>query len=160
MKEVRPNLWVGNQADYEQIKDQPDWWVVQACKEPYHREAVGYTGKGAPPESPEYLFAERDQRLILNLVDADTPKFIPHPAIVVAAGFIKDNLNLNRKILVHCNQGRSRAPGVTLAYLRRAGEMPWSYDDAATLFVLDYPEFFPSAGIDGYLRQNWDALLP
>lgn len=37
MIEVAPRLWVGSAADYERrVAGAEGWWVVQACKEPYH----------------------------------------------------------------------------------------------------------------------------
>ena len=62
MKEVMPGLFVGNALDYDLVKDDPDWSVVQCAKEPWHREALGYTGRAAPREHPEYLWARRGNR--------------------------------------------------------------------------------------------------
>ena len=57
MKEAYPNLFVGSQTDYESNPKMFDnWFVVHACKEPYHRNALGYTGRSAPKDSPYYLF--------------------------------------------------------------------------------------------------------
>lgn len=72
MIERYSDLFVGNQDDYESnVKYKANWAVVHACKEPYHRLALGYSSKAAPKNHPEYLFAKRTNRLILNLVDAD-----------------------------------------------------------------------------------------
>ena len=49
MKEIYPNLHIGSQDDYENIvKQQDGWFIIHACKEPYHRQALGYSGQGAP----------------------------------------------------------------------------------------------------------------
>jgi hypothetical protein len=49
MIEIHPNLYIGHQGDYEyQVKGQDGWAVVHACKEPYHRQLLGYTSRGAP----------------------------------------------------------------------------------------------------------------
>ena len=57
MKEVYKNLFVGSQFDYEcNPKMFDDWFVVHACKEPYHRKALGYTGRSAPKDDPRYLY--------------------------------------------------------------------------------------------------------
>jgi len=72
MIEIYPNLYIGNEDDYEsKVRSETGWCVVHACKDPYHRQALGYTGRAAPKEHPEYLIARRDNQLILNLVDAD-----------------------------------------------------------------------------------------
>lgn len=42
MKEIIKNLYIGNADDYEQyVKGKDDWSIVHACKEPYHRKALG-----------------------------------------------------------------------------------------------------------------------
>ena len=74
MIEIFPNLFIGTEQDYEfNVKGKPDWVVVHACKEPYHRRELRYTTLGAPKGHPEYLIARRERRLILNLVDATNP---------------------------------------------------------------------------------------
>jgi hypothetical protein len=46
MVEIAKNLYIGSQDDYElNVKFQTDWFVIHACKEPYHRQALGYTGR-------------------------------------------------------------------------------------------------------------------
>lgn len=45
MIEIYNNLFIGNEMDYEKnVKRQNGWAIVHACKEPYHRQAVGYSG--------------------------------------------------------------------------------------------------------------------
>jgi hypothetical protein len=68
MIEVMPRLYVGNQIDWEtNVKHKgtgnpkPGWSVVQACKEPYHREALGYIGRGAPPRPRRVSLGEPRQ---------------------------------------------------------------------------------------------------
>ena len=69
MKEVYPNLFVGTELDYENNKALFDnWCVVHACKEPYHRNALGYTGRGAPKDSLYYLYLyNKKHHLILSM---------------------------------------------------------------------------------------------
>ncbi len=56
MIEIYPNLFIGTADDYEfQVKGQPNWVIVHACKEPYHRHELGYKSLGAPKSHPEYL---------------------------------------------------------------------------------------------------------
>ncbi len=53
MIEIHPNLYVGHQGDYEYlVQGQDGWAVVHACKEPYHRNLLGYTTRGAPKDHP------------------------------------------------------------------------------------------------------------
>ena len=103
MKEIVHNLYIGSQDDYEHIvKQEPGWRVIHACKEPYHRDALGYKGRGAPKDSPEYFFAYRGSDLILNLVDAASSQYIPKQIIEEAIHFIAKYIG-ESKILVHCN---------------------------------------------------------
>lgn len=67
MIEVFSGLYVGTQLDFEKIDGRLGWVVVQACKEPFHRRAVGYVGNIDPSHS-EYLVARRGDRLILNMI--------------------------------------------------------------------------------------------
>lgn len=121
MKEIYPNLHIGSQDDYENIvRNQDGWYVIHACKEPYHRQALGYTGRSAPKEHPEYLIAYRGNHLILNLVDASDPAYIPKEIIDEAIKAIGVNI-VNHKVFVHCNQGQSRSAEIGLLYLHRIG---------------------------------------
>jgi len=158
MTEIYENLFVGHQGDYEyQVKGRDGWAVVHACKEPYHRQLLGYTGRGAPKEHPEYYFAERGDRLYLNLVDAPNPAYIPQEIIDKAIAFIHEKLSEGMKVLVHCNQGESRSPGIGFLYLlRHTDALPTtSLDEALTAFRKIYPTFHPSGGISGFIAAHW-----
>ena len=84
MIKVLSNLFVGSQDDEAAIRGQSGWFVVHACKEPYHRQALGYSGRGAPKDHPEYLTARRTGCLILNLVDVNDANFIAQEIIDAA----------------------------------------------------------------------------
>jgi len=158
MIEVSPNLFVGHQGDYEyRVAGQESWAVVHACKEPYHRELLGYSTKGAPKGHAEYLLAVRCDRLYLNLVDADDPAFIHVELVEKAIAFIYEKLSGGKKVLVHCNQGESRGPGIAFLYLlRHTPALPkTSLADALDVFQRIYPAFHPAAGIAGYIAAHW-----
>ena len=158
MVEVYPNLWVGNQESFTLIHNQLGWVTVHACKEPYHRRALGYTGRSAPKSHPEYLVALMGSEMSLNMIDADNPAYIPKDLVDRALEFISDNLNKSLKVLLHCNQGMSRSPGIALLFLARNGKFSGlSYDQAKVEFQKIYPDFFPAGGMDGFCRFNWDA---
>ncbi|MBA3045574.1 MAG: dual specificity protein phosphatase family protein [Candidatus Thermoplasmatota archaeon] len=162
MIEIHPKLFIGNQDDYENIvRVQPDWHVVHACKEPYHRRALGYTGRGAPKGHPEYLIAPRGNSLILNLVDADTPAYIPKEIIDAALDFVKTALNNGHRVLVHCNQGMSRSAGIGLlflaAYTNRFNGM--TFPQAEQSYRTIYPLFNPGLGMRRFIEINWNVYL-
>lgn len=123
MQEIHENVFVGSDADVSEFMAiNPDGAVIHAAKEKWHREAVGYTGRGAPKDNPEYLFATRGTELMLNLVDSPKPEFIPEECFDAAySHFVKYHMGQGLPILIHCNQGRSRGPGVALYCLFVSG---------------------------------------
>ena len=149
--------------DYEHnVKFQSDeWFVIHACKDPYHRNALGYKRKGAPKDHPEYLIAERDHRLILNLVDAQNPEYIPYEIIDRAIEYIHEKLENNSKVLVHCNLGESRSPSIGLLYLvKYTDEISMdSFESALVDFIQKYPHYKPSRGIRGFMVSHWDSFV-
>jgi hypothetical protein len=162
MIEICPNVYIGNQYDYEgTVKGQDGWSVVHACKEPYHRQALGYKGRAAPKSHPEYYIARRDNRLILNLIDADNPAYIPKTIIDDALAFIVEELNNGKRVLVHCNKGESRSPGIGLLYLAiYTNHLPrTSFADAETTYRSIYPPYNPARGMRGFLIAHWEEYI-
>jgi len=159
MIEVTKNLFIGSEADYETlVSGQAGWATVHACKEPYHRAALGYTGRAAPKEHPEYLVAVRANGLCLNLVDAPDPAYIPAAVIDAALAYIGAALQDGKKVLVHCNLGESRGPSIGLLYLASVAKAipAGSLEEAEAAFRLLYPAYKPGAGMRGFLAANWE----
>jgi predicted protein tyrosine phosphatase len=155
MKEIYPNLFIGSEDDYKFLSHDLDgWYIIHACKEPYHRIALGYFGKAAPKDHPEYLIAERDGHLILNLVDAQDPSFIPKEIIDKALDTINHKIN-NQKVLVHCNQGMSRSAVIGMLYLHSKGMLPDDFHEAERKFLELYPSYAPNNGMRMYALNNW-----
>lgn len=168
MIEVSPNLWVGGGEDLKSFprriderSEVPQWFILTCAKEPWHREALGYTAQGAPKDHPEYLFARRQNRLILNMVDAENPDYFPEAMIDEGLRFIGEALKSGAKVLVHCNQGESRGPGMAFLYLlsnseaaKECGIMPGAIpgiEYLCEMFRRRYPAFNPKAGILGMI---------
>ncbi|NPV02119.1 MAG: phosphatase [Brevinematales bacterium] len=158
MIEVYKNLFIGDQTDYEsRVKGNPEWMVIHACKEPYHKELLGYSGRGAPKEHPEYFFGRRENRLFLNLIDAEDPAYIPEVIIDEALNFISEAQAAGKKCLVHCNQGESRAPSIGLLYLASIDAISKnSYQETEIDFRKLYPSYNPKMGMVGFINMNWD----
>ena len=156
MIEVCPNLHVGSEQDEQRIRGQAGWFFIHACKEPYHRQALGYTGRAAAKTHPEYLIARRNGRLILNLVDVDDPTYISPEIIDATLEAIRGNIQ-HAKILLHCNQGQSRSPGIAFLYLLKSTDLLPQNDIAAaiTAFRTIYPPYAPARGMAEYIRLNW-----
>lgn len=152
MVEITKNLYVGDDNDFKTIDD--GWYIIHACKEPYHRRLLGYTTRSCPMCS-EYYYAERDNILYLNLVDAKTVQYIPKIVINKAIDFIENNIN-EHKILLHCNKGESRSPSIALLYLNKIGVI----HENNPLVGIDefrkiYPNYKPNPGMFQYVLQNW-----
>ena len=169
MREVFKNLWIGNEKDFNELCNQnainelmpfyhPEGWaIVHSCKEPFHRSFVGYSGRGAPKDHPEYLWAERWNRLALNIVDAPKPEFFDMGMIGKALNFIEQKLSEGLKVLVHCNQGESRSPSIALLYLIKQDIIKGdTLEDCEAEFMKVYPEYNPGAGIRGFVKEHWE----
>lgn len=156
MIEVYPNLFVGNEEAAMTALKENGWYIIHACKEPYHREALGYSGRAASKAHPEYLIAQRANRLILNLIDADNPAYIPKMIMDSAVAAIALNI-LHKKVLVHCNQGLSRSPTIALLYLLKHTDELNSLDLNIALekFKTLYPTYTPSNGVAGFVEKHW-----
>ena len=158
MREVYPNLFVGSMNDYETIvSSQTGWAVVHACKEPYHRKAVGYWLWSAPKSHPEYLLARRENRLMLCLLDLPVSFFIKKEMIDQVFDIIDEMRATGLKVMVHCVAGRSRSPSLTLLYLAtRLHVLPTgSLEAAEEQFRYLYPGYRPGRGIREHIRRYW-----
>lgn len=158
MIEVHQGLFVGDEADERRLRGELGWFFIHACKEPYHRQALGYTGRAAAKDHPEYLIARRDGRLILNLVDVADVNYVAAEIIDAALDAIHVNLG-SATVLLHCNQGHSRSPSIALLYLSRHTKrfVGMSLDDAVAAFRALYPPYAPARGMADYVRLNWDS---
>ncbi|MNU29771.1 Dual specificity phosphatase, catalytic domain [compost metagenome] len=158
MIEIHPNLHVGSEVDEREVRGRSDWFVVHACKEPYHRQALGYTGRAAAKDHPEYLIARRPGRLILNLVDVDNVNYIGAELVDAGLEAIHSHLETH-KVLVHCNQGVSRSPTIAFLYLSKYTDRFSGLDHAQALeaFKEFYPPYDPGKGMADYARINWPS---
>lgn len=159
MKRIISNLFIGNEEDYIQLVPEIiGWSVVHACRNPYHREAVGYTSFDAPRISADYYVAQRGNRLCLNISDVPDPREIHHEVIDPALDYIEQELKKKQKVLVHGKDGISRSPGIGLLYLAKHTNLfeGINAEDAMLMFRKIYPDFNPSPGIAGYIKQNFE----
>lgn len=155
MKEIYKNLFIGSEDDYKFLSyDLKGWYIIHACKEPYHRNALGYVGRSAPKDHPEYLIAERGCHLILNLVDAPDPSYIPKEIIDKALNTINNKIH-DQKVLVHCNQGVSRSAVIGMLYLHSRGLLSDDFEDAEKKYLEIYPFYAPNNGMRMYARNIW-----
>lgn len=154
---VHENLFISNQIDYELGNfDSSEWACLLVAKEPFHRNAVQYTGRACAKDHPEYLVARRDNKLILNLVDAPKSIFFDKDLIKMAVGYIGEQLELGKKVIVVCNRGESRSATTTLLYLIKQGVVQGdTFEDCEAEFMKLYPKYNPGTGMRGFAKENF-----
>ena len=125
-------------------------------------------GNAALPYNPSssgmsmaWAIARRTRRLILNLIDAPDPAYIPEEIMVAAIDAIDHALATGDKVLVHCNQGQSRAPMIGLLWLRYSKfSGPFikrlSFDDALAAYAELYPPLSPGDGMRAFVAARWE----
>lgn len=130
--------------------------IVHACKNPCHQRALSYQ-KSLVKSHPHYLVYESGHHLYLNLIDPPQPLFMI-PSFTAFLEFV-DRKIVDCDVLIHCNQGESRAPSLALLYMsKRLGTLPnESYDLAAQAFQFRFP-YRPGKGIQTWLTRNWDSI--
>lgn len=158
MKRILENLYVGNQQDYEGRFFDDSFSFCLAAKEPFHRQALNYTGRSASKEHPEYLWAYRDRgtKLILNMVDAPSSLFFDKSMVDEALNFIEEELFKGRNVLIACNRGESRSASLGLLYLIRQGHIKCeTLTDCEAEYLRIYPDYNPGNGIREFVKLNF-----
>jgi hypothetical protein len=156
MIEISERLYIGSGADCRIGGN--DWAIVHACKTPCHQRAVGYRGN-LPNTHTNYLVLEDAHDLYLNIIDPVGPLFMP-PLFTSFLEFATRKWDQGKKILIHCNQGESRAPSLGLLFLAKyRNEISGvSFDAAKSEFQTIYPSYRPGTGIQIYLRRKWNEF--
>lgn len=155
MTEIHQNLYIGSEKDCRNGNN--ELAVVHACKSPCHQRVVGYRGSLSKAH-PNYLVKEDEFNLYLNIIDPPVPLFMPE-TFTSFMGFARKHFEADRRILIHCNQGESRAPSLALLFLaKHVQSIPdESYEAAREEFVSAFPGYKPGRGIQTYLRENWEV---
>ena len=156
MIEVVEGLFVGGESDCRSGGD--GWAIVHACKSPCHQQSVGYRGN-LPSSHPNYLVLEHEFDLFLNMIDPPQPFFMP-PLFTSFLSFAQTHSSAGANLLVHCNQGQSRAPSLAMLFLAKvAGAISdESYQSARSEFEDLYAHYYPGLGIQIYLDRHWREL--
>lgn len=154
MIRIYDGFYVGDQTDCIPIA--PGWATVHACKHPCHFGIIGKVGRN----DKHYLSLDTGYNLYLNIIDPPKPLF-KIETFTTALNFIKQHWHAGNPILIHCNQGESRAPSIALLFLANHTGIITnaSYDQAAERFIELYPKYKPGQGIQTFLRQHWLDLM-
>jgi predicted protein tyrosine phosphatase len=89
------------------------------------------------------------------MVDTDSPEFFRDEMINEAIFYVIEGLKKGKHVLIHCNQGESRAPSLALLSLNQLGVLSCDFDEAIKVFVKFYPDYMPKLGILTYVRKRW-----
>lgn len=147
MTEVCKNIWVGSLEDLDGI-ELKEYAVVHATKSVFDK-------------SRGELIYERDNHLYLNWVDAKEEKYFDYKGLGVSAfiavlNFI-DRWVKEKKIFIHCDEGKSRSPSIALVYMAKRMKIISSKDHvfAEREFTDIYPQYYAGKGISDFLFNNW-----
>lgn len=156
MIEIQDGLFVGTELDCR--RGDLALAVVHACKHPCHVNFVGYRGS-LPSNHPDYLYLESGNDLVLNMIDPPVPLFKPE-MFEAYLTFVRRQLAESRPVLIHCNQGESRAPSLALVFMAKVDRTinDSSYDSARADFERHFVGYRPASGIQTYLREHWSTL--
>ena len=165
LTQIIDGLWIG---DIEECpiegtpNDGAPLWIgiLHACKAPCHQRYVGYKGS-LPPTHREYLWADGDADLYLNLIDPPVPLF-KRESFDKALDWLDKRLPLG-PVLVHCNQGLSRAPSIALLWLAKRTDVlaldRGSFTAARQAFTETYcKDYAPGQGLVTFLTEQWGEI--
>lgn len=141
--EIFDNIFIGSMHDYElEKKNLKDYKIICCAKHPYFKKE----------DSIDYYYNKNI--LYLNLIDANSLKYINHNAIEEAINYYKKNKDSN--FFIFCNQGLSRSPTIALLLLilnkdKRINTSNIEY--VMYSFRRIYPEYNPNCGMLDYLKN-------
>ena len=154
MIKIYDGFYVGDQTDCKSVA--AGWATVHACKRPCHFNMLGKV----TPEDEHYLSLSTGMDLYLNIIDPPQPLF-KLETFTTAHLFIKRHWHAGNPILIHCNQGESRAPSIAMLFLASETGIITnaSYEQATQEFIKLYPTYQPGKGIQMFLHTNWLDLM-
>ena len=148
-------LYIGDLRDCNAADS--SWIVVHAAKNPCHSTKCGHQ----TPEQPNYLHFQEGSNLWLNLIDAPTPDLFPKAIFTTFLAFAKAQWDGERTMLIHCNQGNSRAPALAILFLAKVlyRIRDTSFDDAGwTSRSWSASSSLQAKGSNSWLREHWREL--
>lgn len=164
MTRIVNNLYVGTIEDIPLAKSL-NYSILGCCKDPLHRQHArlqgaseeGYVTKAMPSTEKEYLYAEREHALYLNLIDPKDMKYIPDECINKALDFIDKELQDRKDVLIVCNKAESRSPSIALMWIIKNTTLGlYPYEQVIMEFKQVYPNYNPGNGMKDYVRKFWE----
>lgn len=159
--QVHKDLYVGDTAGL--VFTNRNKWSIIHLSQRYHYSLFGWDLKfNKPPKDHQhYLIYEEAHEISVNLVDGASCLFdwFGVHGFTHLMDFIDRELASNRKVLIHCDKGRSRSPSLALLYLsRRIKTIPGhSFSVAMYEFKKQYPAYNPN-GIAEFIDMHWNSF--
>ncbi len=160
------NIYIGKIDECNKFDQLGDWAII-AATQTAHYDLMGWDKTNNKPNKnhPDYIYkiveSDPGPTFFLNWVDggAHLYKWSKPELFIKVLDFI-DKWIKTKKVLIFCDQGKSRSPTLGLLYLakRLKGIPDYSYDEAYKLFLDIYPEYSPS-GIGEYVKEHWKEII-
>lgn len=146
---ISPSLSIASKDSLD--KAGGDFFVL--ASKTFHAERLGYKNGKKAPEGENYYYVSKPNELIINWVDSNKKEFF-HPitfqyAVDCAVARIKNG----KRVVVSCDQGKSRSTGLAIAVLIQLGELPRDLKEATRLFKEKHPSAEMGEGIKGRLEE-------
>ena len=143
MKQITDKIYVGTVQDYREADTS---FAFLACaKHPVFME-LGGSG----------LYKRRGNTLALNMIDVADPKYFNVEQFTEAMRFIDEH----DKVLIFCNQGKSRSPVIAMLYLIKSGVFKVNNLGAAYREMKKlYPRMQPTIGIIKFVGEHLNAIV-
>lgn len=163
MIEIYKNVLIGNEQDYYSIQHAPNWATLHCCKNPFHCTFVGYKGS-LPPNHPDYALKRIENEMALNLVDMDrfSVDYLDFNRNMFKASFafLDEYRDKGYQLLIHCNQGESRAPTLGMLYAARLGAFEYAdFESSVIKLRLLCPGYNPKQNIYLTVQSLWDDFV-
>lgn len=164
MTEIYTNIFIGSEQDHRFIQHQLNWAILHCCKNPFHCQFVGYKGS-LPPNHPDYALKRIGNEMALNLVDMNqfSANYLDFNRNMFATAFefLDEYKMKDYKLLIHCNQGESRAPTLGMLYAARFGAFDYAdFDTSVQKLRLMYPGYNPKQNIYITVKSLWCDFVP
>ena len=159
--QVYDGLFVGNGYDTYKFAGS----ILHCAKNPWFDDAaanIRLLENSAPPiergifpslVNGNVILVEYNE-MALNMVDVADPSYFSHEMVNSGLQFISDRMADGDPVLVHCVAGMSRSPSMAFLWLFEHGFLDDDYETACEDFQDLYPDWFPGAGILGYLDKR------
>jgi len=143
MKQITDKIYVGTVQDYREADTS---FAFLACAK--HPVFVELGGSG--------LYKRRGNTLALNMIDVADPKYFNVEQFTEAMRFIDEH----DKVLIFCDQGKSRSPVIAMLYLIKSGVFKVNNLGAAYREMKKlYPRMQPTIGIIKFVGEHLNAIV-